>query len=824
MDTQIWNRRMLWISVLFPFLGTSPQAASADCADYTDYIHLRGRVNVIGSDVKVAGNYAYLGGNHKFYVVDISDPDAPAVADSTDVNDYVWKIDLDGGYAYLAEEGAGFQIVDITEPTSVTVVGTVDADSLGYVGAIMGIGQIAYVAATLPTPPQKGFLHIFDVSNPASPTLITSVELPPFPQGLDVVGTHAYVTTGSTLQIVDIGNPLSASLVGGVNVSSAAGTVTVRDEVAYVGNIRGVGGTGDGLYIVDVSNPAAPAVIDTVLIRDYEAALGTDLYVVNDTNLHVFDLANPATPALLGTINIPTGSSGSVAVSENFAYVTTFLGLQVIDVSNPRTIPPLGKAKVSGRSGSEIAVTGSLACVATDSSMSVIDTANPLAPILAGKVPSPCYDVAANGNLAYTVDGGSLNVVDLSTPTSPSVVGTVNVVGAFHLAVFESLACVTIGNALQIVNISDPNSPALLGSVAVPGAYDVAIFGEYACVTVADSGLKVVDISLPGSPVIVGSLDLASPIYRVIMAGHYAYIEGYPVQFGVVDLSTPTSPTLIGALAVGSGVPNGMAVEGLLAYVVDYTAGLQVVDLSIPSAPRILGGTLTPVGPGGALAVAVAGSFAYVTGSTMDDDPANFWVLPAQCSTPVSVVLSAFQAQALAEGIEVSWSTAEERERLGFHVYRSEHMGGPYDRLTSQLLMSAGTYTFLDRRVMSGETYFYKLEAVDRGGRSTFFGPVSARTGLASRNRLGMSRPNPFRGALAAIDFDLIVGGKTKLTILDVSGRRVRILVDEVLEQGAHTISWNGRNDRGESLPPGMYFYRLQAGSFSTTRSLVRLK
>jgi hypothetical protein len=145
-------------------------------------------------------------------------------------------------------------------------------------------------------------------------------------------------------------------------------------------------------------------------------------------------------------------------------------------------------------------------------------------------------------------------------------------------------------------------------------------------------------------------------------------------------------------------------------------------------------------------------------------------------------------------------------------------------RLTSQAIVPPGPYAFLDRQVANGGTYFYKLEAVDRGGKNSFFGPVSARAGGFHINLLSRSHPNPFRGPLVSIDFDLTTRGPTKLTILDVAGRRVRLLVNEVRESGHHRITWDGLNDRGESVPTGLYFYRLEEGSFSETRSLVRLK
>lgn len=51
-----------------------------------------------------------------------------------------------------------------------------------------------------------------------------------------------------------------------------------------------------------------------------------------------------------------------------------------------------------------------------------------------------------------------------------------------------------------------------------------------------------------------------------------------------------------------------------------------------------------------------------------------------------------------------------------------------------------------------------------------------------------------------------------------MSGRLVRTLVDGSLSAGAHEVSWNRDSDRGESVPRGVYFYRLTAGG--ATRSL----
>jgi NAD-dependent SIR2 family protein deacetylase len=48
--------------------------------------------------------------------------------------------------------------------------------------------------------------------------------------------------------------------------------------------------------------------------------------------------------------------------------------------------------------------------------------------------------------------------------------------------------------------------------------------------------------------------------------------------------------------------------------------------------------------------------------------------------------------------------------------------------------------------------------------------------------------------------------------------------VNQSLDRKRHTVVWDGRDDAGVSVSSGVYFYRLEAGSFSTTRKMVVMK
>jgi len=83
---------------------------------------------------------------------------------------------------------------------------------------------------------------------------------------------------------------------------------------------------------------------------------------------------------------------------------------------------------------------------------------------------------------------------------------------------------------------------------------------------------------------------------------------------------------------------------------------------------------------------------------------------------------------------------------------------------------------------------------------------------------LSQNYPNPFNPA-TTIYFSIPLNSFVSLKIYDDLGREVSILVSENLSAGIYARRWNAKN-----LPSGIYFYRLQAGSFSETKKLILLK
>ncbi len=85
--------------------------------------------------------------------------------------------------------------------------------------------------------------------------------------------------------------------------------------------------------------------------------------------------------------------------------------------------------------------------------------------------------------------------------------------------------------------------------------------------------------------------------------------------------------------------------------------------------------------------------------------------------------------------------------------------------------------------------------------------------------------PNPFNPT-TTIEFDLNNPNAelTELTIFNSKGQKVKTLVQDYLEKGFYSVIWNGKNDTGEEVPSGIYYYKIRSGSYTNTRKMILVK
>lgn len=91
------------------------------------------------------------------------------------------------------------------------------------------------------------------------------------------------------------------------------------------------------------------------------------------------------------------------------------------------------------------------------------------------------------------------------------------------------------------------------------------------------------------------------------------------------------------------------------------------------------------------------------------------------------------------------------------------------------------------------------------------------------QNALSGNYPNPFNPE-TTIRFSTAAKGPVSIDIYNVKGQLVRKLVNEEKTAGSHSVVFDGRDNNGRSIASGVYYYRMQAGKFSSTRKMILMK
>ncbi|UCD64550.1 MAG: hypothetical protein JSW34_03695 [Candidatus Zixiibacteriota bacterium] len=245
--------------------------------------------------VYVSGDLAYVSTTNGVEAIDVSDPTAPVLVDTenerssySDVcvsGEYIYAADFEyyrlavfeayannplidvksvllagpprglfcsGDYAYVACDGCGFFIFDISDlPSSVTEVGS--CADLIVPEAIFVVGSYAYVTALSPS--TYGF-NVIDISNPVNPVVIGTCNTQGSPRAVLVSGIYAYIADGASgFQIINVSDPQTPTLMGNCDTPDHAWSVFLVGEYAYVAD-------GDsGIQVIDISDPSNPTLV-----------------------------------------------------------------------------------------------------------------------------------------------------------------------------------------------------------------------------------------------------------------------------------------------------------------------------------------------------------------------------------------------------------------------------------------------------------------------------------------------------------------------------------------------------------------------------------
>jgi len=421
---------------------------------------------------------------------------------------------------------------------------------------------------------------------PYSTTVIGSLAVSAY--GVAVRGDLAYVAAGSPgLAVVDVSDPANPAVLGSLGGFSAV-TVDVAADIAAVacGNA--------GLLVVDVSDPAAPVVAGSIDPGSVDAVeiVGTLVYAAGGTGFFVIDISDPATPAVVGSTTIPNAFSLDIDVAGDRVYVAAGNTVAVVDVSDPAN-PAVG---FNGAAGSiaGVAANGDLLHVADVSvpGMRIYDVSDPFSPVLLSTFTASfiTFDVAVSGNWAYLATrNAGVTIVNVADPANPVLDEIVDTPGSTERITVSGnlLFAADSGGGLRILELGKGFLVSTPVFPTVGTSQSVFVDGNTAYVCEGAGGLTVVDVTDVNAPSILANLPLPD-VDDVFVDGDHAYAVGQG-GFWAVDVSDPSTPTVLGSAFTGQfDIVFDVWVEGDVAYVTTnyFTTTYWVtIDVSDPANP-----------------------------------------------------------------------------------------------------------------------------------------------------------------------------------------------------------------------------------------------
>jgi hypothetical protein len=584
----------------------------------TPNLSLVGFLSDIGSsrDVAVIGNRAYLASDpFGVVVLDVTNPSAPSVLGSQHPTGPAAQIAVVNGLAVAAGTPRGTDIVDVRDPAYPRVLSSVAGSSADVAAS----GSFAYLAS-------GGDLKVVDLSDPYAARVVSTVVTPGIAYSVAVSGTKAVVADASSgISVVDIANPYSAYLAGTLQLSGTSWKAAAAGNVAYVATNNPV-----ALYAVDISQAASPRVIGTIStgysVLDVTVS-GSRVFLSEDgSGMTVVDATNPASMRILmhySASQVGTLPQGVCAANGLLYIAGNGLGFNVVnltDVASPTVVGSLSQVA----SGYESAMLPSLnAAVVGGGSggTDIIDLTLPDYPKLATKLPDLTADIAASGSFAYLASAGDLKVVDVSNPYAARVVSTVVTPGiAYGVAVSGTKAVVAdASRGVAVVDVSNPYSAYLAGTLQLSGtAWKAAAAGNVAYVATSNpAALYAVDITQAASPRVIGMISTGYSILDVMVSGSRVFLSEDGSGMTVVDVTNPASMRILthySASLIGS-FPQACTLEGDFLYVASNGMGLKVLDIESITSPVLV---RSYTSPGHCQDVVVSGSL-VVTADTKSE-------------------------------------------------------------------------------------------------------------------------------------------------------------------------------------------------------------
>ncbi|NEQ52908.1 MAG: hypothetical protein F6K11_22675, partial [Leptolyngbya sp. SIO3F4] len=360
-------------------------------------------------DIELDGSTLYvLESNYGLHAIDVSDPAKPTSLFALPIEGFMDDVDIHDNTAYVTSIFPDrFYTIDISDPTSMSTVGMLDVGCR----TVCVSGSTAYLAAS-------GLgVHIVDISDAATPSLITTIDFP-------------------------------------VSIS----------EVAIDGTtLLAVGNSTERSFTVDVSDPSNPQVVSE--FDDYDFASSIIFkeglaYAIGRPSIQVLDFSDPSSPELLGIFDT-LYDAGDIVIRDGIANITTTSGALLYRISVDSIRDPALLSRIERSGGlNDIHTLGDYAYVADGhNGFVVLDITDPLNPLEITSVTtaSPAQSLYIDSGYAYVVlDDSDLLIINIADPASPVTISSTDIdVGIYDICTVGDTAVFTAPHGLYVLDISD---------------------------------------------------------------------------------------------------------------------------------------------------------------------------------------------------------------------------------------------------------------------------------------------------------------------------------------------------------------------------------
>jgi|GEM_PF-3454823 len=418
-------------------------------------------------------------------IFDLSDPSSPVPMDDS-IDGYIsfisggkTSIVLDGDFAFHVN-GTRLRVIDFSDPLNMSVVALYENDA-GYTG-IERHGQHILLQSG-----DAGY-SILDITSPTSPSLVAQgwtpnsvVDFGFTPGGLALADSDSTITLYDTEGI----GVAPIEIVKSISTQPLGEGLTIDGDTAYTSH----GSLGYSVF--DITDGSAPSLVANVVTGTYVGGMqvrnGIAFIASFGFGLQIYDVSDPFAPVLLG-VTLTTHSAPDIEIAGGLAFVSVYQsGMGIVDISDPALpvelsfVPP-----ASGGTKAGAIDQGTLYTINNESSMQIVDVTDPASPSVLSvmQLPDEFFqsDIIAHADVVYISGLGGVLVVDVSDPMSPVAAGFLelnNSVRGMHID-GDHLFVAGMDEGVHVLNIADALSPTLIKTLRTnTDARDVEVRGGF---------------------------------------------------------------------------------------------------------------------------------------------------------------------------------------------------------------------------------------------------------------------------------------------------------------------------------------------------------